>query len=248
LTALVASGLLSATTLAAAFLWEKRTAVHPSLLRLGLVASAALFCSVLLVVVALAPKRADLDFAGRIDTAKQSIAMLKEDGDTLALSLEETHLSRLEEQRSQAATFYQAVAVAAGVLEGGTSLAVPSGYILMSYLGAQGLVRRRTAEVTKARNRVARSRERFAARMSRLLERAGVTQDQLGPLLRGAGGQSPQAPPRPNPPPDSLPPAPPPVPPSPDHEPTVPPQGDGPQDGPRDQGPGTGPDPSFDQS
>lgn len=195
LTALVVSGLLSAITLAAAMLWEKRSTVGRRQVDLGLLAAAALMCIVISVIVTLAPKRAELDYAERIDTAQQQLVMFNEDGDTTAAALTQTTIDRLEKQRDQAAVFYQATAVAAGLLEGGASLAVPSGYLLLNYYGAQGLVRRRTKDVTKARNQVARRRERFAARMSRTLERAGVPQDRLGPLLTRTGAQAAENPP-----------------------------------------------------
>jgi hypothetical protein len=250
LTSLVVSGLLTATMLAAAVLWEKRAAISARVLRLGLVAFAAMFCAVLSVVIFLAPKRAELDYADRIDVARQSIAMFREDGDTTAASLGEVKLTRLEQQRDQAATFYQATAVVAGVLEGGSSLAVIPGYLLINYYSAQALLRRRRNQLTKAGSKVAGRRERFAARMSRLLERAGVTQDQLAALLAGAGGQGQQgtAPRAPeiNRPPAQLPPTGSPLPPT-DRPPRAP-WHRGPQERPRRNRPANGPDPSFYQA
>ncbi len=195
LTSLVVSGLLSAITLAAAMLWEKRSTVGRRQVTLGLLAAAALMCIVISVIVTLAPKRAELDYAERIDTADQHLAMFNEDGDSTAAALTQTKIDRLEKQREQAKAFYQAAAVAAGLLEGGAALAVPSGYVLLNYYGAQGLVRRRTKDVIKSQNRVARRRERFAARMSRTLERAGVPQDRLGTLLTRTGTPTGENPP-----------------------------------------------------
>lgn len=183
LTSLVVSGLLSAITLAAAQLWEKRSSLERRQVVLGLLAAAALMCAVISVIVTLAPKRATQDYAKPIETAEQQLVMFNEDGDTTAADLTRAEIERLEKDREQAKTFYQVTAVATGLLEGGASLAVPSGYLLLNYYGAQGLVRKRTKGLTKAQNRVARRRERFAARMSRLLERAGIQQDRLGPLL-----------------------------------------------------------------
>ncbi len=195
LTSLVVSGLLSAIALAAAMLWEKRATVSRRQLSMGLLAAAALMCIVLSVIVTLAPKRAELDYAARIDTAEQQLAMFNEDGDTTAAALTQTTIDRLETQRDQAKTFYQATAVAAGLLEGGASLAVPSGYLLMNYYGAQSVVRRRTKDVAQARRKLAQRRQGFAARMSGLLERAGVSQDQLGPFLARTGAHVAENPP-----------------------------------------------------
>jgi hypothetical protein len=194
LTSLVVSGLLSAIPLAAALLWEKRSTLARRQVVLGILAAAALMFAVISIIVTLAPKRAELDYAERIDTAQQQLTMFNEDGDTTAAALTQTTINRLKKQRDQARTFYQAAAVAAGLLEGGASLAVPSGYLLVNYYGAQGLVRRRTKEATNAQGNVARRRERFAARTSRTLERAGIPQDRLGPLLKRTGGPTPEPP------------------------------------------------------
>lgn len=204
LTSLVVSGLLSAITLAAAMLWGKRSAVGHRQVILGFLGAAALMCAVLSVIVTLAPKRAELDYAPRIDAAHQQLTMFDEDGDTTAASLTRTTITRLEKQRDQAKTFYQAAAVTAGVLEGGASLAVPSGYLLLSYYGAKGLAGRKARDLTKAQHSVARCRERFTARISRTLEIAGVGQDRLGPLLSRngappAGNSSAQIPPQQSP-------------------------------------------------
>lgn len=181
------SGLLSAITLAGALLWERRTSLTRRRVVLGVLAAAACLCAVISVIVTLAPKRAELDYAASIATAQQQHTMFIEDGDKTAAALTQTEIDRLEKQRDQAKTFYQAAAVAAGLLEGGASLAVPSGYLLINYYGAQGLVRRRTQGVTKAQNNVARRREMFAARMARTLERAGVPQDRLATFMTRSG-------------------------------------------------------------
>ncbi len=165
--------------------------------------------------------------------------------------LTEAQLARLEKKRDQAESFYQAIAVAAGVLEGGTSLAVPTGYLLLNYYGAQALVRRRTKEETEASNAVAQGTERFMARISRKLETAGVGQDLLGRLLGGAGGGPTPGGPPPglNRPPIALPGPEPTMPAEPTPRPPVPPPV--PPVRPRpvtSNEPDDGPDPTFDQS
>ena len=95
LTSLVVSGLLSAITLAAAQLWEKRSSLERRQVVLGLLVAAALMCAVISVIVTLAPKRATQDYAKPIETAEQQLVMFNEDGDTTAADLTRAEIEGL---------------------------------------------------------------------------------------------------------------------------------------------------------
>lgn len=187
----IVSGLLAATTLTAAKLWDDRSnAADPRRTVYLLVALFAVFAATLSLLAMLAPKRAEMDFAESVQKAKQSVAKFQEDGDQAAEKLAQLNVERLETERAQAASFYQVATVVAGTLEGGTSLVVPSAVILLSYFSALAAVKQKEDLQRRAQAEIARSGERFLVRIARDLERAGITQNQLPGLVAQATQQN----------------------------------------------------------
>ena len=175
-------GILAAASLALTLLWDRRTganAVSARVLRGGTVGIITLFVVALSIVVLMAPKRAEIDYADRIEEATQQIAVFQEDGDATAEAFMKAKLARFESERDQAAHVYQGLALSAGAFEFLAGFAAPTGLQLLQFFAARKRVRRLVkvaSDVTHARDQHA---ELFRQGVSQEFYEAGVFQDRL---------------------------------------------------------------------
>jgi hypothetical protein len=185
----VITSILAATAIGLAMLWHRRVerAVSPRLLRGGTVGLVTLFVALLIFVVLLAPKRAEINYADKIQTTQQSIAQFTEDVDQTAIDFANAKLDRLKGEREQAAQVYQELAGAAGALEFGGGLFLPAAILLLQYRRARDRVRSAVRHRDGAVAARARNEDLFLAALAQELDDAGVGQDQLQQGLQGIG-------------------------------------------------------------
>jgi succinate dehydrogenase hydrophobic anchor subunit len=169
----------------------------PRALRAATVGILAVFLLVLGVMVQLAPKRAELDYAAPVQTASQQMTRFTEDGDLTGAAFKKIELDRLTQEEQQAAATYQALALIAGGFEFLAGLAVPGGLHTLALTRARRRERHAQVLLRQAKQTQQMQRETEIQEISANLLAAGTPQNQIPAILAGIG--NPPAP-RPGPP------------------------------------------------
>jgi len=188
---LIVTSVLAAASVGLSMIWTPHPAgvkpLSPKVLRASTIGILAAFLIVLGVMVQLAPKRAELDYAAPKQTDSQQIAKFTGDGDPTGAAFKKAELDRLTQEEQQAATTYQALALVAGGFEFLAGLAVPGGLHILAFTRLRRRDRRAQAGLRQAKQSQQMQRDTEIQEISANILAAGTPQNQIPAILAGIG-------------------------------------------------------------
>lgn len=136
----------------------------------------AVVISIVAILTALAPIRAEVEYADKIRTVQQQLTMYKEDGDQNAIRYAEQNLKDLQAQQQRSADWNQALVPIAATAEFATGFFFPLALPLLLLTDVQASRRKSQASLAASANALTNQRARQYARLSARFQRLGLTQ------------------------------------------------------------------------
>lgn len=158
---------------------KRRAGMGPVAFSLAVTGVLVAFLSVVAVLTALAPIRAQIEYQDAIRTTTQQIAMYSEDGDDNALAFAQQHLAELEAQQQRSAEWNSALVPIAAAVEFASGFAVPAAIPILQLRSARRSKREFQQQQRSAQDRIAAHRAREFGNLSAAFQDAGVTQLEL---------------------------------------------------------------------
>lgn len=136
----------------------------------------AVVVSIVAILTALAPIRAEVEYAEKIRNVQQQLTMYKEDGDQNAIRYAEQNLKDLQAQQQRSAEWNQALVPIAATAEFATGFFFPLALPLLLLVDAQASRRKSQGSLAASANALTNQRARQYARLSARFQRLGLTQ------------------------------------------------------------------------
>ncbi|GHF14661.1 hypothetical protein [Pseudolysinimonas yzui] len=158
---------------------KRRDGMRPVVFSLAVAGLLTAFAAVVFTLTALAPIRAQIEYADEIRATNQQIVQFTEDEDDIALVFAEQKLAELEADQTRSAEWNSAlVPIAAGV-EFASGFFVPLAIPVVQLRTTRLAKGKAQDKVRKSVDAETRQRAGQYRRLSRAFERAGVTQGDL---------------------------------------------------------------------